>query len=149
MTNFEIEGATLSGNRVTQFNGLNIYTTQSGRPISFEPSWFEIENPVYVSAEYAEYVLELTKQKMLSEGLYFVGHVYKIGKNYEIVTWDRTYVMLKTTSLKDVENFIFQHSNGLEWMEDHGYAHISNKVPFNKNGIVFETGTTFYEEYSA
>jgi hypothetical protein len=67
MTNFAIEGATLSGNRVTQFNGLNIYTTQSGRPISFEPSWFEIENPVYVSAEYAEYLLGLTKQKMLRE----------------------------------------------------------------------------------
>jgi hypothetical protein len=67
MTNFAIEGVTLNGNKVIQYNGFSIYTTQSGRPISFEPSWFEIENPFFVSVEYAEYLLNLTEQKMLRD----------------------------------------------------------------------------------
>ena len=150
MANFALQGLTLNGNIVVQYNGLNIYLTKEGRPIRFEKAWFEIETPKRILAETAEYLLNQTKLKMLREGLYFIGHIMKVGEDsYKIVQWDWTYIMYDNITLEKVHQVIFKNSYHLSEIEDNGYIQIAHKIPFDKNGIVLQNDDhRFYEDYS-
>jgi hypothetical protein len=136
---FALQGLTLNGNTVVQYKGLNIYLKPDGTPIRYEKAWFDIEKPKRILAESAEYLLQITRMKMLREGIYFIGHVEK-KKNglYDVVQWDHTYIMLEDATLKQVEDFVFKNAYFEHEIEDNCYQQIANKIPFDKNGIVFK-----------
>lgn len=151
--NFALQGLTLNGNTVVQYNGLNIYLRPDGTPLRYEKAWFEIENPKRILADSAEYLLKITKIKMLKQGLYFIGHVEKMKNgSYRVIQWDHTYIMLENATLKEVEEFVLKNSYFEYEIEDNGYKQIANKIPFDKNGIVFKEnpergfGAFFYTE---
>jgi hypothetical protein len=137
--NFALQGLTLNGNTVVQYNGMNIYLRPDGLPIRNEKAWFEIKNPKRILAESAEYLLRITRNKMLREGLYFIGNVQKFKDgHYEIRQWDHTYIMLSTNDIEKVVNFIFENAYYYDEIVDMGYIQIAHKVPFDRNGIIFK-----------
>lgn len=137
--NFALQGKTLNGNTIVQYNGLNIYLRPDGTPIRYEKAWFEIENPKRILAESAEYLLKVTRNKMLRQRLYFIGHIQKFKDgHYEVRQWDHTYIMLSTNDIEKVVDFIFENAYNYDEIVDRGYIQIAHKVPFNKNGIIFK-----------
>lgn len=149
--NFAIQGLTLNNNIVVQYKGLNIYLGPDGSPIRFEKAWFEIENPKRILSESAEYLLKITKMKMLREGMYFIGHVQKHKDGtYKIITWDHTYYMFESKDLEEIKNFILSNAYYEDEIDSLGYRQIAHKIPFDKNGIVLKSikegyGQLYYE----